>query len=81
MLQVLIQTGHRPGSHNQKYKLDLQSAGSSPNLTYKKISARDAIKDPLKGLDLDTSFRLDLETYHKFPKVLGLRVEELGTPH
>ena len=23
----------------------------------------------------------DLETSHKFPEVLGLRVEELGTPH
>ena len=38
-------------------------------------------KDPLKGLDLDTNFRPDLETSHKFPKVHRLRVEELGTPH
>ena len=46
---------------SQLLKLDLQSAGSSPNLTY-----------PLDS---------DLDTSHKFPKVLGLRVEELATPH
>ena len=28
------------------FKLDLQSAGSSPNLTYTKLSARDAIMIP-----------------------------------
>ncbi len=29
-----------------KIQLDLQSAGSSPNLTYTKLSARDAIMIP-----------------------------------
>ena len=39
------------------FELDLQSAGSSPNLTYTKISALDA-KGSLKGVGVDTSFRL-----------------------
>ena len=30
----------------QQEELDLQSAGSSPNLTYTKLSARDAIMIP-----------------------------------
>ena len=34
--------GKKPSSN--KKKLDLQSAGSSPNLIYTKISARDAIR-------------------------------------
>ena len=61
----------------KNWKLDLQSAGSSPNLTYTEINALDAIRGWIWTPPLDS----DLETSHIFPKVLGLRVEELGTPH
>ena len=62
-------------------QLDLQSAGSSPNLTYTKISALDAIRVLKRGWIWTPLLDSDLETSHKFPKVLGLRLEELGTPH
>ena len=62
-------------------KLDLQSAGSSPNLTYTKSSAHDAIRIWIRGWIWTPSLDSDLETSDKFPKVLGLRVEELMTPH
>ena len=62
-------------------KLDLQSAGSSPNLTYTKLGARDAIMIPWRGWIWTPPLDSDLDTSHKFPKVLGLMVEELRTPH
>ena len=64
-----------------KMKLDLQSAGSSPNLTYTKSSARDAIRIPWWGWIWTPPLDSELDTFFKFLKVLGLRVEELGTPH
>ena len=68
------------GFWHLKNKLDLQSAGSSPNLTYTKSSARDAIRILQGGWIWTPSLESDLETPHKFPEVLGLRVEELGAP-
>ena len=63
------------------HELDLQSAGSSPNLTYTKVSARDAIRIPLRGWIRTPPLDSDLDTSHIFPMVLGLRAEELGTPN
>ena len=71
----------KPKKFWQMSKLDLQSAGSSPNLTYTKLGARDAIMIPWRGWIWTPPLDSDLDTSHKFPKVLGLRVEELGTPH
>ena len=62
-------------------QLDLQSAGSIPNLTYTKLSDCDAIMIPSRGLIWTPPLDSDLDTSQIFPKVLGLRVEELGTPH
>ena len=53
----------------------------SPNLTYTKLSVRDAIMIPLRGWIWTPPLDSDLDTPHIFPEVLGLRVEELGTPH
>ena len=51
----------------------------SPNLTYTKLSVRDAIMIPLRGWIWTPPLDSDLGTSHIFPKVLGVSVDSQDT--
>ena len=78
-VQMYIYTISFDSTYDYKCKLDLQSAGSSPNLTYTKISAHDAIRILKRGWISTPPLDFDLETSHIFPRVLGLRVDSWDT--
>ena len=52
-----LNMGIGPGRHIDKFKLDLQLEGQALTNLHK-IKCPWCYKDPLKGLDLDTTFRL-----------------------